>query len=285
MANPELPHIYPTSEETKWAARQVGAGCLLTLVFAIAYLLLDKRHLWDRPPWILLLHVFNIALFGLALVLAANVGQWMRAHWKPVAFAFSVAMIASSTGIALLTAENQPLFITLVLFLAGTGPFLSWGEKTQALLSLIAMASFSVAVFTSPRSDLDGYEWLGILVAAAIGLFSTALERRLRRARRKAEEEVLRSRETLVQVEKMRLAGQLTSGIAHDLNNTLNAMKLRMDALMRDESVLEKHATRLQAIDRGIDDAARTVARVRELGKSSEKTEVESCQLLSLIHI
>ena len=26
------------------------------------------------------------------------------------------------------------------------------------------------------------------------------------------------------------------------LNNTLNAMKLRMDALMRDESLLEKHA-------------------------------------------
>jgi hypothetical protein len=259
MANLEVPAVSPNTEEAKWAARLVAAGSLLTLLFAIAYLVLDRQNFSHSPPWILLLHVLNIALFGVALLLAAHVGQWMRAHWKPVAFTFSVVMIASSTCIALLTGENQPLFITLMLFLAGTGPFLSWGEKTQAWLSLIAIASFSIAFLGLPRSNFYGYEWLGILVAAAIGLFSTALERRLRRARRTAEEEVLRSRATLVQVERVRLAGQLASGIAHDLNNTLNAMKLRMDALMRDESLLEKHAIRLQAIERGIDHAARTV--------------------------
>jgi signal transduction histidine kinase/CheY-like chemotaxis protein len=279
----EVPAVSPNTEEAKWAARLVAAGSLLTLLFAIVYLILDRQNFSLRPPWILLLHILNIALFGVAVLLAAHVGQWMRSHWKTVAFGFSVVMIASSTCIALLTGENQPLFITLVLFLAGTGPFLSWGEKTQAWLSLIAIASFSIAFLGLPRSDFCGYEWLGILIAAAIGLFSTALERRLRRARREAEEEVLRSRETLIQVEKMRLAGQLASGIAHDLNNTLNAMKLRMDALMRDESVLEKHAVQLQAIDRGIDDAARTVARVRELGRSPEQAAIESAELSEVI--
>jgi signal transduction histidine kinase/ActR/RegA family two-component response regulator len=279
----EVPNVGPTAEEAKWAARFVGAGSLLTLLFEIAYLILDREHLSIRLPWVLLLHVLNVALFGLALFLAANVGQWMRAHWKAVAFAFSAMMIVSSTCIALMTGEAQPLFITLVLFLAGTGPFLSWGENTQALLSLIAIASFSIAAFSLPSRDFYGYEWLGISVATAIGIFSAALGRRLRRARRRAEEEVSRSRETLVQAERIRLAGQLASGIAHDLNNTLNAMKLRMGALMQDESVSERHAARLQAIDRGIDDAARTVARVRELGGNSENTEMESAQLAEVI--
>ena len=279
----EVPNVGPTAEEAKWAARFVGAGSLLTLLFEIAYLILDREHLSIRLPWVLPLHVLNVALFGLALFFAANVSQWMRAHWKAVAFAFSATMIVSSTCIALMTGEAQPLFITLVLFLAGTGPFLSWGENTQALLSLVAIASFSIAAFSLPSRDFYRYEWLGISVATAIGLFSAALGRRLRRARRRAEEEVSRSRETLVHAERVRLAGQLASGIAHDLNNTLNAMKLRMGPLMEDESVSERHAARLQAIDRGIDDAARTVARVRELGGNSENTEIESAQLSEVI--
>jgi hypothetical protein len=39
-------------------------------------------------------------------------------------------MIVSSTGISVMTDRIQPLCIMLMLFLAGTGPFLPWRERT-----------------------------------------------------------------------------------------------------------------------------------------------------------
>jgi signal transduction histidine kinase/ActR/RegA family two-component response regulator len=271
------------ANESKWAARLVCAGSLLTLVFQIAYLALDRRFLSTHQPWLLLLHLLNIGLFLIAAILTLNVGPWLRHYWKHVAFSFSAIMIVSSTGISVITDSIQPLCIMLMLFLAGTGPFLSWGEQTQTLLSLVAIVSFAAAAKILPDQRTDTYQWLGILIAAAIGIFSTALERRLRRARRRAEEEALSSRETLMGQERVRLAGQLTSGIVHDLNNILNVMKLRLIPLMNDQAVVEKHPISLASIERAIDDAALTVARVRELGRVREGSAADSIQLCEII--
>jgi signal transduction histidine kinase/CheY-like chemotaxis protein len=269
--------------EAKWYARLVGAGSLLTLLYEVAYLALDRPFLALRSPWVLLFHLVNIGLFGVAVALTLNVGPWMRSHWKQVAFAFSAIMIASSTCITILTGQTQPLFIALILFLAGTGPFLSWGERPQALLSIVAFVAFGIAIASLPHSASDPYQLLGITLAAAIGLFSTALERRLRRARWQAEAEVVKGRETLLLQEHLRLAGQLASGMAHDLNNTLNVIKLRLSALSEDEVVSARHRARLQALDRAIEDAARTVARVRELGQAQDESSDESVQLGEII--
>ncbi len=131
---PSFPH-----DEAKWADRLVGAGSLLTFFFQIAYLALDRQFVSLNHPSVLILHLISIALFGVAVIMTLRVGPWMRKRWKLVAFAFSTAMIFSMSGIAILTSNTEPLFIALMLFLAGTGPFLSWGEKTQALLSLVAL--------------------------------------------------------------------------------------------------------------------------------------------------
>jgi signal transduction histidine kinase len=178
----------------------------------------------------------------------------MRGHWKPVAFSFSSLMVVSSACIAVETGENEPLALALILFLAGTGPFLCWGEKIQGLLSLIAISSFAVVSRILP-SRVDWYQWLGVLIGAAIGLFSTALERRQRRAQRRAEENLLKSREMLVEQERMRIAGQLAAGIAYDLNNTLNVIQLRFALVVQDQEVVAKHGIRLEAINRAIQDA------------------------------
>ena len=270
-------------DEEKWADRLVGAGSLLTFFFQIAYLVLDHQFISLSHPWVLIFHLVSIGLFGAAVIMTLHVGPWMRKHWKAVAFAFSTTMIFSMAAIAILTADTEPLFIALMLFLAGTGPFLSWGERTQALLSLVAFAGFATAVLSLPDRSVNPYEVVGILIAAAIGVFSTALERRLRRARRHAEEEVLKSRETLMMQERVRLAGELASGIAHDLNNTLNVVKLRLTALSQDEVVRNRHAARLDVLDHAIEDAARTIARVRELGKSREEAQPASAQLREIV--
>jgi signal transduction histidine kinase/ActR/RegA family two-component response regulator len=277
------PAGYAPDDRTKWADRMVGVGSLLTLLFEITFLILNRRFLSLGHPWVLIFHLLNISLFATAVILTLRVGPWMRAHWKYVAFSFSSVFLASSTGITMITGETQPLFIAIMLFLAGTGPFLAWGEKTQALLSIVAFVAFGVAIKSLPTEAFNPYECLGVLIAAAIGLFSTALERRLRRARRQAEDEVAKSRETLVLQERVRLAGQLASGIAHDLNNTLNVIKLRLAVLAQDEAVRSGHAARLQAIDHAIEDATRTVARVRELGKRREGSLREPVQLREII--
>ncbi len=271
------------SAEAKWAARLVCVGSLLTFLYQVVYLALDRPFLSLRDPSVLILHLVNIALFGVAVMLSLNVGPWMKQHWKQVAFAFSAIMIASSTGITIITGQTQPLFIELILFLAGTGPFLSWGEGAQAMLSVVAFVAFGATILALPGSAFDGYQVLGILIAAAIGLFSTALERRLRRARWDAEAEVLKGRETLLVQERLRLAGLLASGIAHDLNNTLNVIKLRLSMLAQDEFVTARHAAELQALERSVEDAARTVARVREFGQGSEESRDEPVQLAEIV--
>lgn len=87
------------ANESKWAASLVCAGSLLTLVFQIAYLALDRRFLSTHQPWLLLLHLLNIGLFLIAAIMTLNVGPWLRLYWKHVAFSFSAIMIVSSTCI------------------------------------------------------------------------------------------------------------------------------------------------------------------------------------------
>jgi signal transduction histidine kinase/CheY-like chemotaxis protein len=271
------------SAESKWAARLVGAGCFLTLIYELAYLAFDRNSLWIKQGWPLFLHLLNVGLYLVALILTLRVGLWMRRHWKAIAFSFSSILILSSMALAILTAESEPLFVALVLFLAGTGPFLSWGERTQGLLSIVAIIAFTIAATQLPHTLSDPYQWLGILIAAAIGLFSTALERRLHRARRRAEDEALKSREILVSQERIRLAGQLASGIAHDLNNTLNVIKLRLAAILSDGDLSNKHEVPLRMIERAVEDAALTVARVRELGRDRGQNRTESSQISEII--
>jgi len=278
-----LPEIKKEREnEARWAARLVGAGSLLTLVYEIAFLGLDRSFLSLAAPRVLALHSLNIALFLLAVLLAARVGPWMRRHWKPVAFLFSIIMIVSSAGIALETGESEPLALKLILFLAGTGPFLCWGEKLQSLLTLVAIASFAVVSQHLPL-QVDWYQWLAVLIGAAIGLFSTALVRRQRRAQHRMEEELIKSRETLMEHERMRIAGQLAAGIAHDLNNELNVIRLRFCIISGDEKMMAAHGASLKVINRAIEDAAQTVARVRELGIRRVTAKNETVRLSDLV--
>jgi hypothetical protein len=69
------------------------------------------------------------------------------------------------------------------------------------------------------------------------------------RERRAAEAEVIKSREAMICHERIRVADQLAS--AHDLNNRLNVVRLRLNLIDRDAEFAQKHMASLQAIDRG----------------------------------
>src|SRR6266446_6285488 len=158
-------------EQAKWATRLVSAGSLLTLLFQIIYMAFDRRFLSISRPSVLIFHSLNIALFGVAAITSLTVGPWLRRHSKAIAFAFSSIMIWSSTAITILTQQIEPLFLMIVLFLAGTGTFLSWGGRIQALLSIVAIVAFVTSI-QKLSIEIDPYQWLGIAIAAAIGMSS-----------------------------------------------------------------------------------------------------------------
>jgi hypothetical protein len=60
----ELSDTVDRQNEAKWAARLVGAGSLLTLIYETAFLVLDRRFLSLSDPPVLIFHSINIAPAG-----------------------------------------------------------------------------------------------------------------------------------------------------------------------------------------------------------------------------
>ncbi len=80
--------------------------------------------------------------------------------------------------------------------------------------------------------------------------------------RRRAQEELERSREALVQAQKMEAIGRLTGGVAHDFNNLLTVIRASADFLLRPDLDDAKRLRYAQAI---ADTAARATALTGQL--------------------
>jgi len=81
----------------------------------------------------------------------------------------------------------------------------------------------------------------------------------------------------LIQASKMKTLGEMSAGMAHELNQPLNAIKLGSDllALMHEQGqcVLPERFSRvLSQISAQVDRAARIIAHLREFGRKSELT-------------
>src|SRR5215469_10462217 len=102
-------------------------------------------------------------------------------------------------------------------------------------------------------------------------------------ARVQAEEELRRNRQVLLNQERLKAVGELASGIAHDLNNSLNALRLRIELLSADSTLSPGHSDALQMICRIVRDAASTIGRLQDFARRRHDRPVENVNLNEVI--
>ena len=106
-----------------------------------------------------------------------------------------------------------------------------------------------------------------VALAAHQGETYTALQQ--------AYEELRRTQQTMMQQERLRVLGQLASGVAHDINNALSPASLYAEMLVdQNTDIGEESRERLKLIRSAIEDAARTVSRMKEFARLRDEAAV-----------
>jgi len=100
-----------------------------------------------------------------------------------------------------------------------------------------------------------------------------------------AYEDLRQTQQTAMQQERLRALGQMSSGIAHDINNAMSPAALYADSLLEKETALTSSGReKLETILRAIHDVAATVARMREFYRPREsQMELAAVQLNQLV--
>jgi signal transduction histidine kinase/ActR/RegA family two-component response regulator len=94
------------------------------------------------------------------------------------------------------------------------------------------------------------------------------------------EEELTRAREARFEQERLRSVGELASGVAHDLNSTLHALRLRVERLSQAGAT---GATDVTAILRILAEASGRVRRLQELGLRREDRPPDRVDLAAAV--
>jgi signal transduction histidine kinase/ActR/RegA family two-component response regulator len=92
-----------------------------------------------------------------------------------------------------------------------------------------------------------------------------AHQAQLHGALQQAYDDLRQSQQSVMQQERLRVLGQMASGIAHDINNALTPASLYTEALLEDDQTLSPTSRELLGVvNRAITDVTHTVARMRE---------------------
>ncbi len=97
-----------------------------------------------------------------------------------------------------------------------------------------------------------------------------------------SERELAQAQTALLEQERLRALGELASGVAHDLNNTLNAMKLRLEMLLRGE-VTPGQLAHLDALARIVSDSTTRVRRLQDFARQRAEPTDEQARLEEVI--
>src|SRR2546421_1742587 len=98
----------------------------------------------------------------------------------------------------------------------------------------------------------------------------------------RGEMDRLRDRERRMHEERMHSMGVVASGLAHDLNHSLNVIALRI-ATLRADPRFEAARRSFEGLGRVVDDAAATVARLQDLARRRRDRPAESVDLTAVL--
>ncbi len=102
-------------------------------------------------------------------------------------------------------------------------------------------------------------------------------------ARVQAEEELRRNRESMISQERLKAVGQLASGIAHDLNNTLNALRLNIELMRSDPGFSSDQHDRLGLLSRMVNDSTSTIGRLQDFARRRHDRPVQTIDLRAIV--
>lgn len=143
-------------------------------------------------------------------------------------------------------------------------------------LGLLVAARRQRQAFSS--ADCEFLVQLGEHVALAMR------QAQLHDALKQAFDRLRHSQHAALQNERLRALGEMASGIAHDINNTLSPVTLYTEALLeRERGLSEAGRAKLHTIQLAMEDVAHTVARMREFYRREDNPDARERVSLNVL--
>jgi signal transduction histidine kinase/CheY-like chemotaxis protein len=136
-------------------------------------------------------------------------------------------------------------------------------QVESAVFGVLVVARRAPESFVSPECEF--LRQLSEHVALA------AHQAQLYAALQQAYDDLRQSQQSVIQQERLRVLGQMASGIAHDINNALTPASLYTETLLEDDQTLSPTSRELLGVvHRAIGDVTHTVARMREFYRQQD---------------
>jgi signal transduction histidine kinase len=166
----------------------------------------------------------------------------------------------------------------------GDGPWrrrsTSNGTKSYANLNTLAIAEAKAAitaesgmvieVFDRPATDTSlelRFEVAASGETPTVMALATDVTERLRR-----EQELMRTREALLQKEHLRVIGELTASVSHEMGSTLRGMAARLTVLSTDAHTVRHHRAVLHGLMESIHESQRALRRLLAAARAGSLT-------------
>jgi PAS domain S-box-containing protein len=160
----------------KGSRRTIRVGALLVIAFQVAYLAADIYLAPGAVRATLPLHAVNISIA--AVLLACTWTNWLGDNWKPAVWLGCICIILSTQMIARADRNGEALFVSVLLFVMGTGTLVPWERHWQVGLEAGGLLAI---VFQSTIIPLDAYQWLAALTTVCLAHTAHELISRNRR--------------------------------------------------------------------------------------------------------
>lgn len=220
--------------------RLLRSGVALLAAFEIAYFILDRFVRPPLPRATLALHAGAVSIAVLALALTTS--NWFERHWRAVCFATLLGTYGLMLALRLLTSDAEPLFMTLVLTLIGSGALLPWSFRWQSGLSATALGTMIMPqlMLVSLRQQ-TAYRWFGVVTAIILGHFILAIRERYR-VELAAWMDSLRSNRRELTAAREALSAEVRGLEANEnrLRNEIASRTLAQERLAESEATLRK---------------------------------------------